>query len=155
MLALGSHEVRKSAWYIRCVAVHPDQQRRGIGRQLIQSVVDKVWTLSFLSVISDNLIVVYRQMWADKRPVSRLIPTFWCVLSPCCLIFVLKTPRAPHRSESSRNFTSELKPRRTLGVIRAGFPCSACLGSRSREFVLPLTPHQVHQGTPCSDIISL
>ena len=40
--ALGSQEGLRAAWYIRALAVHPDRQRHGIGRQLMQTVLQKV-----------------------------------------------------------------------------------------------------------------
>ncbi|EJD05629.1 uncharacterized protein FOMMEDRAFT_26503 [Fomitiporia mediterranea MF3/22] len=40
-MALGSQEGRKAAWYIKTIAVHPDKQRSGIARQLLETVLKK------------------------------------------------------------------------------------------------------------------
>ena len=41
-IALGTPEVRRAAWYIRIVATHPDKQRRGIARHLMEHLAAKV-----------------------------------------------------------------------------------------------------------------
>ncbi|KAL5498768.1 hypothetical protein ACEPAH_2123 [Sanghuangporus vaninii] len=61
-IALGSQEGRKATWYIKTIAVHPDRQRRGIGRQLMQTVLrqaDASSRKACLEVNSDSMVRVF------------------------------------------------------------------------------------------------
>jgi len=40
-ISLGSAEARKAAYYIRIIAVHPEKQRRGLGRKLMEMFAQK------------------------------------------------------------------------------------------------------------------
>ena len=42
-LALGDSDVRRGSWYIRLLAVHPDSQRRGLARRLLEVFKTKVF----------------------------------------------------------------------------------------------------------------
>ncbi|KAH8115881.1 hypothetical protein DFH11DRAFT_1725446 [Phellopilus nigrolimitatus] len=62
--ALGSHEARKAAWHIALIAVSPERQNRGIGRRLLNAVLQKADTgnaRACLEVNNDILVRVFSE----------------------------------------------------------------------------------------------
>ncbi|PAV19176.1 acyl- N-acyltransferase [Pyrrhoderma noxium] len=61
-LGLGSDQARKDSWYIRMLIVHPNEQRRGIGSKLIETIVQKANSAkkkACLEVHTDTLVRIF------------------------------------------------------------------------------------------------